>query len=448
MAEATYLQAIAELKATIHQLEELEVYCNTASSGFLALDDAIDAAAIYEFSKDTLSRPAADRAAINTIFTPGAIAARLAGPLRNLAMAIGVPDVDPATILVRWRDYMLFTAAPIDTINSREITHATPAAAVGNTGNGVINRLVVDEDGYELEHTHIEAKRCECIVDQNLGDKHEETFLFRGAEAEKDLILVAGSGSQRTMNCFSARTSQALLINPSFSEFSGTAPTAGTPSTPATTTSVTGWVLDTAANYRVGIDTPAVYRDFVGDATPKWLKLTANGTVSQILDDNRRPKLKLNTPYYLQVAVYRESSADGTLTIHCGSQSQAFTISGFSNNAWSIYRLTLDKDLYYKNFKEADLDIKFVWASRTVGNIYLDDVIFAEMIPWDGTWYAPVGGSTAFLAGPEGRGDTFTWTDTAAATRGIIQYWLWRSGLVGVPFSLPGVAAAETIVDP
>ena len=47
-----------------------------------------------------------------------------------------------------------------------------------------------------------------------------------------------------------------------------TAPTAGVPRTLTTTTEVTGWVITTAANAQVLLDTPAPYRGFPASPEP------------------------------------------------------------------------------------------------------------------------------------------------------------------------------------
>ena len=123
-------------------------------------------------------------------------------------------------------------------------------------------------------------------------------------------------------------------------------------------------------------------------------------------------------------------------------------MSGLSNGAWNVVKLDLDSDLFYTNFKEDSLDIKFTLGSRTTGTLYIDDLLFGPMTMVDGLWYFLPGGSTSFL-----EGDVFTWTDSEGGTRGVLQYWLsYRTQLsesLGYAFSLPSDnGGSETISDP
>ena len=88
-------------------------------------------------------------------------------------------------------------------------------------------------------------------------------------------------------------------------------------------------------------------------------------------------------------------------------------------------------------------------VGAVVDVVVVDDVVLAPMVPLDGTWYALVGGATAFV-----RGDTFTFTDADAVTRAKLSYWLWRAWeddpetLLEMRGWFPTTAGTETIADP
>jgi hypothetical protein len=440
MAALSYANAWALIKTVVKILDETEKYARSNTPNFDTLHDSIIAANLGDYQSAVIGGAEALRARLGACLEPDIVRAAISGPLAEMAAAINAPERGPPeTILFRLKEYMIALGTD-DTVNAREWTRGAASAGGSNVGNGTINRLNVDEDGYPLEASHAEAKTWECIQDQNQVDIHEEVFEVRGAKAEPDRLVVIGSGIRQQIAAISHKATQAVLVNTSFSQFSGTQPTAGVESTPAATTSVTGWVLTTAANARVSVDT--VYRDLVGETRKYSLRFTGNNKIVQTLSEQRRARLSTGRPYYVQIAVYRESSADGTLTVRWGANTQTYDVSTFTNSAWKIVRLDLDKDLYYKNFKESGFTFEVELGSRTTGTIYIDDVIIAPMTLIDGTYFALVGGATPFLLR-----DTFTVTDSESATRGKIQYWLgFRSGY---GFSLPAVlAAAETITDP
>lgn len=440
MAALSYANAWTLISAVVLLLDESDKFANANSDNFDGMHDAVAAANLGDYQSAVIAGVDSLRARLSSMLEPAAVRAAIAGPLAEMMAAINVPERGPVDVaLFRLKEYMIGLGTD-DTVNAREFTRGSASAGGSNVGTGTINRLNVDEDGYPLEASHAEVKTFECVQDQNQVELHEEVFEVRGEKSEPDRLLVDGSGIRTRIPCISHRSTQAILANPSFSQFSGTQPSAGSESTPAATDSVTGWVVTTIAAARVSVDT--VYRDLVGETHKHALRFTANNKIVQTLSEQRRARLSTSRPYYVQVAIYRESSCDGTLTIRWGANTQAFTVSNLNSGAWNVVRLDLDKDLYYKNFKESGFTFEIELGSRTTGSIYIDDVIIAPMSLIDGTFYAIVGSPTAFLLR-----DVFTVTDSHSATRGKIQYWLaFRSG---VGLSLPAVTAgAETIADP
>lgn len=172
-----------------------------------------------------------------------------------------------------------------------------------------------------------------------------------------------------------------------------------------------------------------------------------NGNIEQILNASKALNLPRKIPLIRGVAVYRESSCDGTFTMEFGADSKATSVSGLTNGAWNRIWMDFDQNCYYKRYKENDLNLKLTLASRTTGTIYVSDLIVA---PWqlvDGLYHSPVGGATSWL-----EGDTFSWTDSQSS-RAILLYWLvYRSGiqgLLGRAITLPSDnAGGEDHADP
>ena len=436
MASPTWAEIWTQIRNTVKILNELDKFANANSPNWIALEDTLTQSLEGDYAPQLLASLRSRRASISSVMSPASVRAMLSPLIRELGKVIGAPERNTGALMRRIYDYMI-DQAPDETLKTRALTYGSPSAAGGNTGNGTILRLTVDEEGHNLEAQHTEAMIAECVSDQNSTDEHEEVFQLRGVERERDFLQVAGSGVVRLLTAKSARDSARLLGNPSFSQYSGTAASAGSESTP---TAITNWTAGTIGNFRMSVD--KYHRDFIGDTTPTSVRFTTNDSLTQKIVSERRTRLDVDTPYWLQCAIYRESNCDGNISITMGSVTRTVAMSTLTNSAWNIVTIlaTANSNCWYKNFKEADLDIKIELASRTTGTIYVDDVLF---VPWDffaGSYVLilpAAAANTTFLLD-----DKFTWTDSES-TRGIIQYWLWRAGLGYLPS-----AASPTIADP
>jgi hypothetical protein len=315
------------------------------------------------------------------------------------------------------------------TVNSRDITHGTPAAG-SNVGSGTINRLTVNEDNYECENIHTETKSAECVRDEHIGaEEHREVFRVRGENLQPDQIVIDGSGIDQELTCIASDDS--LISNPSFSQRSGT---------DAVPTDITDWTLQDGSFTNVALDSTYYYRKASeSDSAPKSLKLSANKFIYQNFSVNN-VNLDRYTPYYAQLAYNRSQySGNGTLRLLVGSQSASVSL--VAQSGWNILRIAVGYLNWPKRFAQLDTPYVAVHLSGlTSGSVLVDDIVFAPYQNLDGTYYAPVGGATPFL-----RGDTFSWTDALAGSDAIVQYYLWLAYGVQLPASNVG---AETWADP
>jgi len=426
MASPTEAEIQAQISACVDLLEEIYNFGSVNATNLVDLEDAIVQALEGDQSADVLTALSAIRSTV-AAGVSGANAAALLGPLLlAYAKELDVPYRDPPSIFKELTDDFITGGK---SVNSRNIAHGVPAAGGGNVGDGVLNRLVTDEEALEIENTTCDSKVALCTADEHGGGatEHEERFSIRGSHAEKDLLELTGSGKSGALVALSARHSQAYIRNPSFDDVSATA-------LPAIT-GLTGWTVAGAiANLKN--DATNFYRDYQGAASPASLRFDADERIYQNLNE-LGARFAPNVPVYVQIAYNREIGAgDGTLTLRWGTNSKSVVLA--AQAGWNILRLDLDENLWFDNWNEEDPDVEVELSGRTTGYVLVDDLIVSPMTLFDGTWYALVGGETPFL-----RDDVFTWADTEAGAK--IQTWLWRAFGLYLPHNNAG---AETWVDP
>ncbi len=433
-------EATVSLQDYVDILQEREVYGQALDLQQIAARDALkgDRRTQGFAELDTIIASAGDA------LTEDAVADFLTSRIADFADAVGIPSRGFDSDMVELRKYWVDQG---DTFNSRAPTYGTPAAGGGNVGDGVPLRITVGPDGENLEGIWAEAKALKIVGDQRVGGgtRHSELWRIDGAPV-RDVIAESGSGLLiEDFKTFNPNDSTALLRNPSFSQYTGTAPTTGSPSTPTTTTDVTGWILSSTAAFRVDVDT--VHDSMEGDTTPYSLQFVADGSLSQIIENNTGGDLEEFVPYPLEIEVYRKDAATGNFTITMGAVSQVFTVGSLTDNSWNTVKLDLDSDLYYKNFQEDLLDVVFTVDTLATGTIFIDSIRWGPATRVGGAWLRIPAGATPFRLG-----DTFGYTDSVSATRGEMVYWLVkRSGIsrrLGYAYSVPtNNAGAETIGD-
>lgn len=319
-------------------------------------------------------------------------------------------------------------------LQSRGFIFGVPPVITG-TGTGLVERLVVDENGHSLENQFPDTKSFRCTGDeQSNANRHEELFEFVAGPRSLDVLDVDGSGTIREITALSSN--QTLLSNPTFSQFTwATPPTVGSPETGVAGDALTDWTLADVTLAQLDID--LVVKDAVGDSVPTSVRFLGNNTLTQLF--SAAPlDLNPNAPHRPGVWVFRESNADGTITLTNGSVTQAFTVTSLSNAAWNWVTFDLDKDLWLANFNINDPTFKIAWAGRTTGTIVLDEVGYWEMIPLDGAWYVISGGVTKFLLDDES-----AFADTVPV-ESKFQKWNWRGFGRYLPAALTAPTTAAT----
>lgn len=453
MAVLSFANASTLHSKAIDVLEDLE---NALVSNNPCLDDNADTLEAANLGENQVALAAAIqgyRGAAASLLTPAAVRAFLLPVLQDWCVTIGAPEgknADYDTAIWRIREYFV---ANSKSVNSRGMTYGATSSVTG-TGTGTIRQLTVDDEGFNLEAGHAETKTFTCIADQSNVEKHHEVFQAKGAVPFRDALDVTGSGIVSQLVCATTRNSAKYISNPSFNQYGGTtAPSAGSEQTITAVTSITGWTADSTTSCKISLGpSDASYRDLVGEPSASRLcvKFEDNRYIQQQLNENQNPLFRVKRPVFLQVAVYRGSSCDGTLTITFGATTRAVTMSTLSDGAWNVVTLTLNKGLYPRNFRSNNALLKFALASRTTGHLYLDDIVMEEMTFIDGTYWIAVGGATPFVYGDY---MTAAYSDGTRAKR---SYWtFFRAGVGQNPdaphsgFCWPtNDSAAETEADP
>jgi hypothetical protein len=314
---------------------------------------------------------------------------------------IGLPDRDPQRVITRIYRYFADNSKSVE---SRSFTYgadgaSSPAMTTGtNTGDGAVFRLVIDEDGFNVEALSQELKELKVISDGETGsNRHEESWRVLGAAPGTDLLTATTSGSGVTRVVPAVCSRNSLLSNPSFSSASIAAglPATGAAVTLATGDTISNWTLSAAeTNYQLTAVTADTFKDPVGDTTPRALRLLGNAGVSQTFA-TANIRFTTSTPYLLTLGIKRESSADGTITISWGSKSQAVSVSGLAAG-WNLVALDRDRDLWPGRFTEptTGTGVSIVWSGRSTGELVLDEVTLAPMVSIDGTFWQFVGSET------------------------------------------------------
>ena len=427
MATPTEAEIKTQISNSVDLFEELLKYTTDAATNYIDLEDTLVQALESDFAPEEMAAIGSFRSRLDGALRE--IGNVFSSQFRKYGKFIKSPETGVISIFSRLFQHFLDNTL---SVNSREFTFGGPSAGGGNIGDGVIKRLNIDRGGFDIENQTPDEKIATVIRDQNSNSRlHEELLQFRGETRGKDALQVTGSGRITNIRAKSANNS--LLLNSSFTGFDGVVGASGL-------TDLTNWVVNSGGftNIEATTTTADIYRNIEGEAIPAALKFTGNEKITQKLTI-KGTELNPARPYYLQIAINRSNGVggDGTVTIRMGTNSANVVLA--AQSGYFVLSLALDTNLWFENFNEDDIDIEIELSGNTVGDVLIDDVLFLQFEPFDGSWYLPIGGATAWL-----RDDVFTWTDTALDVA-ILQRWFWRAFGVYLPSKKDG---SETWSDP
>ena len=443
MADPTEAEIRAQIGYGVLGLEEARQLAEADATNLLGVEDQLVLSLEGDYSLDVLGGWRTFRARYSESLSQSTAFAVIAPSMFNYGKFIRSPFTTPNAI---FRDLYDYFVANTLTVEERGFTFGAAAAAVGNTGTGVIHRLNVDENGFDIDVQTADTKTITCTADEHSGaTEHAEVFEIRGQERTQDFLSLTGGSAFPNvtdigeLTAVGARDSQSYITNPSFTNSSLTF-VAGF-AAPALVTDVTGWTLDAIAG--VQLDQNVTYRDSEGEATPVALRFDQDRVATQNLNvQNARVDFtgiggfgQELDPLFVQVAVYRGTNADGTLTLTFGSRTAAVNVALLANGTWNLLYIAIGVGCYFDQWNQENPTVAMALAGNTVGYVNLDDVIVTPWQSHDGGWYLAVGGATPFL-----RTDTFAAADTVLET-GVLQKWFVRSGLGYLPSAAAGAAS-------
>lgn len=430
MASPTWAECATQLKNAVKPHTDLLAHLATQISDWDTAEQSVEGdylpSAIVGGLKELRRR-------LSAAHDPALVRSAWNGWLLEVCALAGFPERELETMAARVHRYMHDNSY---SFNDRNWTRGAPSDGGSNVGDGALYRLTVDHEGYNCQLGSIETKTIEIVQDQNTGVyKNAEIAELRGTDRSQDNVGFVGSGARARLLSLHAGGGDggSDLLNASFDQtFSGT----GTDKIPS-------WTIGgTAGN--VTAETTNYYRSAPGSSVNAGLAIAAStGEITQALSVRRINAIGERVPWFLAVPVKKTASGDtGTVTLKWGNKSQAFDLSGYATTNWTVLVPDMDKDLYYRNWKEDSPDIEVEWAS-TSDVLYIGEVIWKPFTLVDGTWWALLGGGTAFLMR-----DLFTAADTgAAAADGEMMYSAWWAGLPWFTFPTNN-AGSETIADP
>ncbi len=405
---------------------EIEKFGNANTGNYKTLYEAIVPETEGEWLPNALKPLKTQRQTFASLISPATIKAVGAHYIDEFGEVLNFSG-NRNQVILKVRQSMAENS-PADTINGREMVFGSITADGGNTGDGVVHRVSVDEYGYPIENVWPGNFEMRCTTDQLRTTKHQEVFDFMSGKRDPDEITRTDPGIHKTIRAVSDADVVSYLKNPSFDTSSGS----------GATLAFDGWTLSDASLF-AEVATNFKTRDGV---TGQSLKFTADANVYQTPVSEFGGTYQLSRPFLFDFAMYRDSSATGTMTVQLGSQTRAITIGSQSDDAWTRFTVpgTIGQNSWVKNWGEDTPTIKFTLSSLAVGTVYIDDIVFYPMGLLAGHFFLPVGGATAWL-----ESDKFTWTVADGGTRAKFAYWCWRMGWPNIPSATGG---GETISDP
>lgn len=391
------------------------------------------------------------RGSLAAAVSPEVVRAAITPCLRQMARAAGYERVNSANPYELCRAVHAYMVAQSKSINSPGDTYDTSfSAGGGNTGDGEVIRLTVDANGNTLEGWFPDDVTLECYADAtSTGNKHQELFKLTTTSALIDYLDEAGSGIENLpIRTFSAAESTTYISNPSWNT--------QTVDGSDVIQTLSSWTAASAFTNFEG-DTTNTYRSTPGESADKALKFVSDDTIYQALTSARFDYRK---PYLIDVAVRRNGSATGTVTLRLsgtvgsGGVSASVSLASFTADTWTRLRITVGANCWPENFTATDLKVQITSASLAVSDFTVDDLVIAPFVRVGGRgapeqdggvavmgqYYAVLGGQTPFL-----KSDTFTAGDTQGGTRGVIHKWVTLVAAVGTLLS--DNSGSETVSD-
>lgn len=461
MADPNFAACAEMLAFQAKILDELETYTSTASTGLIATVEAARNDIEGDYAQDTRGGLETILADVATPLTQAG-ARRLFDPiLRQTAVAIGYaqPGAPISRIWEALVDYFVDNSQSLN--DSEDTIHTSYTADGGNTGDGEVVVLTVDENSNTLGWIPDTSWTLKCTADaRTLGEVGLETWTLEGSDSRPDNLDVDGTGTGlivRGIRSISADLSKSYVRNPSFNDF--------VEDGSSQLTSLPGWTQNTGANLYTNLASNSTYaaRPTPGESTSTSLQFNGDETIYQDLVSVAGAQIDPDTPFLIDVAIAKVGTPTGTFTLRLsgtvGSGGVSNTLAHTSmtgSGTFDRLRIAIGSNCWPKNFNANDLKLQIGLASSgsiDASNYFVvDDVLFAPLTRVGsygdprrgrgsmGIYLGVIPGSTAFI-----KDDLFTASDTVGGTRGVNHWALTKIARYGALKMVTG--GTETIAD-
>ena len=420
-----------QISALTRLLNEVRRFGNVNTKNVDDMVNSLTTILETEYAPEVTAATDAIRIAVSGAMSQATASSMFLPLLRAYAKNLGFPETSAQDILDRLRRDFAERGTP-ETVKTRGFTFGAATGVGSPTGDGVIHRVTLDRYGHPIESATPEVKTFRVLQDVNSGvSKHQESFAIRGDLSPRDLVD-AFVGEDRQVDdglvgVTAADSNQIGFRNCSFESILDIAST-------DLVTALPGWRIGTAvANLEtvsgdlvLGTGLNDFYREIPAEGdTPRSLRFKVNDTITQRLGRDVAVDFDPDVPYIVQIAFKRESSATGTITLTLGGKSVAVAIESVADGVWGELFIPITaSDQWFETFNADPLDLKIAVATLAAGTVLVDDVIVSPMRRWDGTYWAAIGGRTAWVVG-----DELTATDTVTSedNDAINQLWLIRA---------------------
>lgn len=359
--------------------------------------------------------------------------------LTDMARVILSPDLTAGARF--WDDLRKYMVGAAETVKTRGINYG--AGSVTGTGNGVLHRLTVNENGKNLEAMYLGVTRALCIQDKGArAEPGREAFTLDGKNVGADLLDETGARETQQVRCHDGSE---LIGDASFESFGGTVTvptdmgaweTNATPVTDYRFTSDDIYRKSPEERANVSTTNPA------GIGYALWLKNATEKYIQQRFFN--LGGLKTDRPLFAGFAYRRDSAisgftaGSGTLTPTVGNATFAPVVVA-AQVGWQFHLVTLNENLHYRNLNDGDPILKLRWAP-SAGHLLVDGFIVCYFDEYNKAWLVIRPGTTDFKLD-----DTIEFTDALAGADGKMQAWAWR---LYKRMYHHATAGAETVTDP
>lgn len=463
MADPNFASVWTDISLAAEVLHQIETFTSTASTGLIAATETLRNSLEGDYGQNV-------RDGVENLLASGATmvsrdqARAIFNPLlRQSAVATDYPDPQGGSIEDIWEWTVDYFVANSQTINDSEDTiDTTWSADGGNTGNGEVIALAVDENGNDLGWTP-DSWTLECVQDaRENGQTDTEVWRLYGTARRPD-NLSGSDGGATGVDITGFRTLAVDLSEPYLQNASFDGATENGSSVIQT---LPGWTANSGAisSSNLKINTTYIARESPSRSTGhKSLQFTGDETIYQDPVATVGATFNPNEPFILDVAVAKVGTPTGTARIRLsgtvGSGGLTATLAHTAmtgSGTFDRLRLTVGANSWPANFNANDLKVQIALestASVDASNYFVvDDVMLCPLQRVNptgdprsgrgsmGYYLGVLSGSTPFI-----KGDKFTAAGSAGGTRGKIHWALTKIAQYGaLPMATGGL---ETVSD-